>query len=387
MNRIKPFLPFLLTFLVPRGISYYRAIKIAIKTRPPPRPLPAKTSRGLNILFLSICLFFFMSLPSHSPSYQPNIFELTKSRFHIPTDVLFTRLAMVRPLTSSDEALREKITTPIMRQLYLRFGATTLLTCPFCHPTDPNSYLLHHLPTNTLLPHLIHFLLLGLATSTPISGPSTNAFRTKLSLSALTLVILDFYLTTTYSNSIPPSNSPSVPHGIYWTTLTIRPLIICAHDILSSALIYISATNRLPFIFPSTSPTSAHDPEVVKKRQTHLLTQSSVAMQTALTKLRAFGIARSAVVRDAGVNGLKGRDDEYWRAVVGMEGPTRSGADGHGAGNRDVSAGSVWEEEEVMEAVSRVTNGGGLDVEKVRREADIFVESMTQWLEEGVEDG
>lgn len=113
MNRIKPFLPFLLTFLVPRGISYYRGIKIAIKTRPPPRPLPAKTSRGLNILFLSVCLFFFMSLPSHSPSYQPNIFELTKSRFHIPTDALFTRLAMVRPLTSSDEALREKITTPM----------------------------------------------------------------------------------------------------------------------------------------------------------------------------------------------------------------------------------------------------------------------------------
>lgn len=88
-------------------------------------------------------------------------------------------------------------------------------------------------------------------------------------------------------------------------------------------------------------------------------------------------------MRDAGVNGLKGRDDEYWRAVVVMEGPTRSGADGPGAGNRDGSAGSVWEEEEVMEAVSRVTNGGGLDVEKVRREADIFVESVTKWLEDG----
>ncbi len=104
-------------------------------------------------------------------------------------------------------------------------------------------------------------------------------------------------------------------------------------------------------------------------------------MQTALTKLRAFGVARSAVVRDTRVHGLKERDDEYWRAVVGMEGPTRrSGADGAGVGNG--SRGNVWDEEEVMQGVAGVTNGGGLDVEKVRREAGIFVESVTKWLEE-----
>jgi hypothetical protein len=103
-----------LTFLVPRGLSYYAAVKTAIKTRPPPRPLSAKTSRGLNILFLAICLFFFASFPSHhSQSYQPNIFEITNSRMHIPTDVLFDRLALIRPLTPFDEKLRDKITTPV----------------------------------------------------------------------------------------------------------------------------------------------------------------------------------------------------------------------------------------------------------------------------------
>jgi hypothetical protein len=129
--RIKPFLPFLLTFLVPRGIAYYRAIKTAIKTRPPPRPLPANTSRGLNVLFFSICLFFFMSFPSYWQSYQPNIFEITKSRLHTPTDVLFTRLALVRPLTPFDEALREKITTPMYALLSLVF---ILLNSPPAHP-------------------------------------------------------------------------------------------------------------------------------------------------------------------------------------------------------------------------------------------------------------
>lgn len=98
----------------------------------------------------------------------------------------------------------------------------------------------------------------------------------------------------------------------------------------------------------------------------------------ALAKLRAFSVARSAVVRDE--SGLKGRDDEYWRAVVAMEGV--SGTDG---------GGGVWEEEEVMEAVARVTNragagapsgeGGGVDVERVGREAGIFVESVTRGLE------
>lgn len=97
-------------------------------------------------------------------------------------------------------------------------------------------------------------------------------------------------------------------------------------------------------------------------------------------------MARSAVVREGG---LKERDDEYWRAVVGMEGPGGS-ADGV----------SIWEEDEVMDAVARVTNGGsrravaegekhgeGVDVERVGREAGLFVESVTKWLEVEGEDG
>ena len=354
-----------------------------------------------------------MSIPSYSRSYQPNIFELTNSRLHIPTDVLFTRLALIRPLTPSDEALKEKITTPMYvllppppalivplnlhrlhihptrrtRQIYLRLGPSTLLTCPFCHPTDSNSYLLHHLPTKILLPHLLHLLLLGLATSTLISSPSITTFRTKLSLSALALTILDIYITTTASSSTSinralTSNSPVPPRGVYRTSLTLRPLSICLHDVLAAGLVYLSATNRLPFLVPSQSSypsTTTPDSAILKKRQAHLLTQSIVALQTAQTKLRAFSVARSAVVREPA---LKARDDEYWRAVVGMEGP------GDGGG---VDGVGVWGEDEVMEAVARVADEGrstahdgfgrGVDVERVGKEAGIFVESVTQWLE------
>ena len=57
-----------------------------------------------------------MSLPVRKGSYHQNVFTTTRSRLHIPTDVLFTRLSNLRPdgrLTSIDEALRAKITTPL----------------------------------------------------------------------------------------------------------------------------------------------------------------------------------------------------------------------------------------------------------------------------------
>lgn len=154
----------------------------------------------------------------------------------------------------------------------------------------------------------------------------------------------------------------------------MRPLSICIYDILAAAIIYLGATNRLPFLFA----TSANNPETQRSHRINLLTQSSVALQTALAKLRAFAVAKSAVVRDVNTSGLKARDDEYWRAVVGMEG-LGSDANGMGVG--------VWDEEEVMEAVARVISkgrdgsGGGVDVESVRREAGIFVDSVTRGLE------
>ena len=115
-NSIKPFLPFLLTFLGPRALAYYRAVRTAIRTRPPPKTLSAATSRGLNVLFFSICIFFFLSLPIRKGSFDQNIFTATKSRLHIPTDVLFARLSSLRPgggLSPMEETLRAKLTTPL----------------------------------------------------------------------------------------------------------------------------------------------------------------------------------------------------------------------------------------------------------------------------------
>lgn len=122
---MKPLLPLLLTFVLPRAITYYRTLKTSLRTRPLPKPLPSDVWRGLNVLFLSICYFLYASLPSWHTS-EENVFISTNSRLMIPTEVLFGgRLALIRPrgqLTPFDEALRAKLTTsayvgPPMTQL------------------------------------------------------------------------------------------------------------------------------------------------------------------------------------------------------------------------------------------------------------------------------
>ena len=233
-----------------------------------------------------------------------------------------------------------------------------MLNCSFCDPDDTSSYLLYHLPANVLLLHLVHLVVLGLATSEPLAGLEASWWRNRCSLSALALAIIDIYLTTNFTPTID-ANMLS-PTGMFWTSQTIRPLAICILDAIVALLIYASATNRFVFF---ASPTDS-DPEIATRKQGQLLAQTNVALQMAQTKLRAFSVARNATVRD---QDLKAADDEYWRAVVAMEGP------GNTAG--------VWEDEEVQAAVARSYGDGTFDVGQMGREAEAFVSNITQGLE------
>jgi hypothetical protein len=233
------------------------------------------------------------------------------------------------------------------------------LNCSFCHPDDVSSYLLYHIPVNVILPHLGHLALLGLATSEPLAGPEAGWWRNRCSLTALALAIVDVYMTMNYTPAID-ANMPA-PTGMFWTARTIRPLAICILDSIVALLIYASATNRFVFF---TSPTDS-DPELVRKKQEQMLAQTNVALQMAQTKLRAFTVARNATVRD---QDLKAADDEYWRAVVAMEGPS---------GTR-----SVWEDEEVQAAIARSYGERTFDVAQVGKEAEAFVSNITRGLED-----
>ena len=241
--------------------------------------------------------------------------------------------------------------------MYLRFGPSTLLSCKFCHPDDTTSYLLYHLPTHVLGPHLFHILVLGLATSETVSGLEAQFWRKRAILGGLILAAIDLYLTSFYSPIIP--TSIQAPAGTFWLASTIRYLFLCLFDVLIAFLIYASATRR--FLLFS-APSSA-DPELERRRMQEALTQANVALQMTSTNLRAYSIARNAVVRN---EGLKASDDEYWRTVVAFE-----GSDGDE---------SLFDDEEVQAALARAYGTGKIDVENLRREADVFVGHATKAL-------
>ncbi|ETI20884.1 hypothetical protein G647_07227 [Cladophialophora carrionii CBS 160.54] len=368
-SSIKPFWPLLFTFILPRALNYYRALKVAYRTRPPPRPLDSKTTRGLNALFGSICTFLYASWPNlRGDLSEHNVFVITQSRLGVATDVLFQRLALLREggrLIPVDETLRSKLTSPALRQLYLRFGPSTLLGCQFCHADDPFSYLLYHLPTNTILPHLFHIFTLGLATSETLSGYEASTWRHGTVLGALVLAGLDVFLTTTYAPVVTPTTT--APAGTFWIGSSLRYLSLVAFDAAVAFLIYASATRRF-YLFPALAAATSDvdaDPELSRRRTEETVTQATLALQMAGTNLRAYSIARNAVVRNPG---LKATDDEYWRTAVAME----------GGGDESVLA-----EEEVQAAIARAYGSGGVDVENVRREAEAFVRHATRALDGG----
>jgi hypothetical protein len=171
--------------------------------------------------------------------------------------------------------------------------------------------------------------------------------------------VVDIYLTSNFTPVID-ANMPS-PTGMFWTARTIRPLAICILDTVVALLIYASATNRFVF-FPS--PTES-DPELTRRNQEQMLGQTNIALQMAQTKLCAFSVARNATVRDSA---LKAADDEYWRAVVAMEGPPGTGG--------------VWEDEEVQAAIARAYGDGTFDVARMGREAEAFVSNIIEGLGE-----
>jgi hypothetical protein len=84
-------------------------------------------------------------------------------------------------------------------------------------------------------------------------------------------------------------------------------------------------------------------------------------------------VTRNAVVRD---KVLKDRDDAYWRTVVAM-------GTGNTDGDASMAPSSIWEEEEVVRAMSRAMAGqGGVDLAKLGVSATEYVNGVTAGLDE-----
>ena len=143
----------------------------------------------------------------------------------------------------------------------------------------------------------------------------------------------------------------------------VRPLFLTLLNAVAALLIYAGATNKFVMFLNPISP--AVDSQSLLTRQGQALSQLTVALQMAQTRLTAYYVTRNAVVRD---ERLKERDDEYWRTVMAMEGPRGTE--------------SVWEDEEVRAAVSRALGRRGHgDVERMNDDARRFVGDITAGLE------
>lgn len=250
------------------------------------------------------------------------------------------------------------------RKVYLRFGPDTLTSCQFCSLDNVDSYLLYYLPFNTLLPHLFHLLVLGLVTSAPFAGREAARWRNKFTFAGLALAAIDLYAVTTYdpvqSASVAVRAGQVPPTSFYHQITLLRPLVLSIFDGICAGLIYLSATNRFFF----TPPSQADQVDRIVSTSMNSLAGTS-------SKLHALSVTRNAVVRD---KVLKDRDDAYWRTVVAMNGENT------GVGNGE--AANVWEQEEVVRAMSRAMAGQGeVDLAALGVNASEYVNGVTGGLE------
>lgn len=329
-------------FLLPRLISFYRAQRIAAKTSPVPiQATPASAFRGLNVLFISALFALISSLPFFSPE---NIFSVTSSRLQTSNDVLFTRLGLIRPnsaLTNSDSLLKPRLASLEARCLYLTYGPDVLTNCPFCLSDEPTTYFYYALPS-ILLPHVLHLLALGMATSSAISGKYGSRWRTLALVGAITLAFVDCYLFGSYDwKANARVIRPEHLDHFYWRMRNMRGIAICLCDAVLAVLLWAASTNRVFAIPPNTG------------ERTEAATK---VLENVRGRLGAIGIIRNVVVRD---EGLRRRNEAYWR----KEGQVMS---------------EVMDEREVVEGV-RSALSGRISMTKVEEEAKTYAEGIVAW--------
>ncbi|KAI5284807.1 hypothetical protein KEM54_001059, partial [Ascosphaera aggregata] len=240
-----------LLFLAPLVWRYGRGVVASIvkglRKQSQPRKLDAAAQRAINLLFFSSLVYLILSFPSLSSGTSSNsLFQLTQSGLHTSIDVIASRLALIRSDTfnSRDEVLLSKLRSQLGRKLYLRFGGDTLLDCPFCTFEKTWSFYAYWMPTNVILPHLIHFLVLGLSTSHPFGGKEARRWRAVAVKGGMLVFLLDLFMVFTYEPDwrraavIPPAST----HETFRVT---RMLTFATYDAVVAGFIYLSGTNRL----------------------------------------------------------------------------------------------------------------------------------------------
>ena len=269
-------------FLLRNGLSYYRSLRSSYSRRkravhPAPRPI----SRALNILFAVAILALV------STYFQPsNIFALTNSRLQTNPDVIFNRLAALRPLTPTEESLKSKLISKDSKLLYFTYGPSVVANCPFCISAEPTDYLIYALPS-ILAPHIFNAAVLALVTSLLFTGKEAARWRTPATWLALALASFEVYFTATYDITGNGRSTRTVEIDFFhWRMRLYRGLAIAGLDALLGWIMWLSATGRF-FV---------RSPSMVERLETMTRAAEATNLQ-----LQAAGHVRNAILRDEGL--------------------------------------------------------------------------------------
>ncbi|KAF3071005.1 hypothetical protein GL218_00408 [Daldinia childiae] len=341
---IKSLLIFFGPMLLPKAISYYRSVRNAPRAAGVSiQPVPQQALRAIAALIMGGLVLLCGVLPLFSPE---NIFVRTQSRLQIPTDVLFNRLASLRPLSVADDALRTRFVNLESRLLYLQFGPEVLATCPFCTSDDPRSYFYYALPA-LLTPHLTNLVLASLATSELMSGSYGPKWRATAAVASGLGAALDIYLANSYNyqaNARATRLTDLDP--FFWNSRIARQLGLASLDFLLAYLLYLSSTNRA-FVAP---PSAAVRVEAVTRQ-----------LQGTKGRLNAIGIVKNTANRD---EELRSRSQAYWR-------------------HEGMLMREVMEEREVVEGVNDALQNR-IDIGDIMRDADAYALNVLPRMEEAV---
>ena len=338
---LKPLFFTLAPFLIPYLIRAFRRLRgEAHANLPARRPAPLPIRRyALNILFAAVSLALISTLPTFTPE---NIFRLTSSRLQTPSNVLWERVANLRPdrnLTKLDEKLRTRLATIDGRCLYLKYGPDVIGNCPFCNSDEPLSYFYYAFPS-ILLPHLFNLVALGLSTSSAIVGKEGSRWRLQGAILGSMLALGELFV---YYNYDWKANAKVMRTEdlflFHWTMRLIRGLGIAIADTGFAGLLWLTATNRLFAI-----------PRSATERVDNAIRQLEIAGG----KMQAFGIVHNATVRN---QSLRNVSDSYW---------TREGK----------IMGEVMAEREVVNDMRAALSSGRLNLPILEKEAEKYADSL-----------
>lgn len=304
-------------------------------------------TRALALLTVLALFYLANTLPPLAPE---DVFSLTQSRLQIPVDVLFTRLASLRPdnvLTQADERLRARFVNLESRLLYLHLGPAALADCPFCKSDEPKSYFYYALPA-IVLPHLLNLAAVAFVTSAAVTGRDGARWRGHATMAAAALCIADLILVNQYDYSANASalRLPEI-NFFHWKARALRLVGLALLDVGLGALLYLSSTRRA-FVLP---PSDAERIEA-----------SNRALSTVRSKLNALGIVKNTTLRD---EELRARSQAYWLHEVRL-------------------VAEVMEEREVIEGVNDALENR-INIQNIMADAEAYAQSVFSPLEQSVE--